>query len=77
MKKKDGSIRLCVDFRKLNHITVDEDNYMPLIDVLDQVKDCKYLSKADLIKGFYQIPVKPDDRDETGFCTLCGKFRFR
>ena len=38
---------------------------MPLIeDVLDQVKDCKYLSKVNLTKGFYQIPVKPDDRDK-------------
>ena len=50
-KKKDGSIHLCVDLRKLNHITVDEDYYMPVIEVvLEQVKDYKYLSKVDLTK---------------------------
>ena len=77
-KKTDGFINLCVDFRKLNLVTVDKEYYMPLIeDVLDQIKNFKYLSKVDLTKGFYQIPVKPDDRDKTGFCTSWGKFRFK
>ena len=77
VKKTDGSKCLCVDFRKLNHFTVDEDYYMPLIDVLDQVEGGKYLSKIDLTKGFYQITVKPDDRDKASFCTPWGKFKFK
>ena len=77
VKKTEGSKCLCVDFRKLNHVIVDEDYYMTLIeDILDQVEDRKYLSKVDLTKGFYRIPVKPDDRDKTGFCTPWRKFRF-
>ena len=77
-KKKDGSIHLCVDLRKLNHITVDEDYYMPLIEVvLEQVKDYKYLYNVDLTKGYYKFPVKPDDRDKACFCTPWGEFRFK
>ena len=50
---------------------------MPLIDdILDNVGECKYLSKLDLSKGFYQVPIKESDKDKTAFCTPFGKFRF-
>ena len=50
---------------------------MPLIeDLLDQVGQAVYLSKLDLTKGFYQIPLEAHDRDKTSFCTPWGKFRF-
>ena len=63
-KKTDESTRLCVDFRKLSQVTMIEDYYMPLIeDILNQVKDCKYHSKVNLKKEFYQIPVRPDYKD--------------
>ena len=58
VKKPDGTIRLCIDFRKLNAVTTLDPYCMQLIeDLLDQVSDCEYLSKLDLSKGFYQIPI--------------------
>lgn len=52
VKKPDGSIRLCIDFRKLNSVTVPDPYCMPMVDdLLDQVGDCEYLSKIDLTKG--------------------------
>ena len=77
VKKSDGSIRLCIDFRKVNSVTVPDPYDMPLIeDLLDQVGEAVYLSKLDLTKGFYQIPLEAHDRDKTSFCTPWGKFRF-
>ena len=50
---------------------------MPLIeDLLDQVGDCGFLSKLDLSKGFYQLPIRMEDRDKTPFCSPNGKYRF-
>ena len=56
IKKPDDSIRLCIDYRKVNSVTTPDPFYMPLIDdILDNVGECKYLSKLDLSKGFYQV----------------------
>ena len=50
---------------------------MPLIEeLLDQVRDCGFLSKLDLSKDFYQIPIRMEDRDKTAFCSPFGKYRF-
>ena len=77
IKKPDGSVRLCIDFRKLNAVTTPDPYCMPLIeDLLDQVGDCGFLSKLDLSKGFYQIPIRMEDRDKTAFCSPYGKYRF-
>ena len=77
IKKPDGSLRLCVDFRRINAVTIPDPFCMPLIDdILDNVGDCPYLSKLDLAKGFYQVPIQPDDKDKTAFCTPFGKYRF-
>ena len=78
VRKPDGSIRLCVDFRKLNAVTTPDPYCIPMIeDLLDQVGTSTFLSKIDLSKGFYQIPVKVADRDKTSFVTPFGKYRFR
>ena len=77
IKKPDGSVRLCIDFRKLNAVTTPDPYCMPLIeDLLDQVGDCGFLSKLDLSKGFYQIPIRMEDRDKTALCSPNGKYRF-
>ena len=77
VKKTDGSVHLCIDFRKLNAVRTPGPYCMPLIeDLLDQVGDCGYLSKLDLSEGFYQIPIKEQDRDKTAFCSPYGKYRF-
>ena len=47
---------------------------MPLVeDLLDRVGSCEFLSKIDLTKGFYQIPIREEDRDKTAFCSPHGK----
>ena len=62
IKKPDCSIRLCIDYRKINAITTPEPFCMPLIDdILDCVDECKFLSKIYLAKGFYQVPIDPKD----------------
>ena len=63
VKKRDGSIRLCIDFRKVNSVTVPDPYNMPLIEeMLDQVGEAVYLSKLDLTKDFYQIPLDAHER---------------
>ena len=77
IKNPDGSIRLCIDYRKVNSVTTPDPFYMPSIDnILDNVGECKYLSKLNLSKDFYQVPIKESDKDKTAFCTSFGKFRF-
>ena len=77
IKKKDGTIRVCVDFPILNAATIPDPYEMPRIDdIIDQLGEAKILSKLDLSKGFYQVPVNPDDGEKTAFRTPIGKFEF-
>ncbi len=78
VKKPDGNIRLCVDYRKLNEKTVKEPYYIPSFDeMVEKVGMGKVLSKIDLAKGFHQVTVDERDRDKTSFICPFGKFRFR
>ena len=78
VKKSDGGLRLCVDFRKLNDITVKEPYYIPsFVEMLEKVGHGRVLSKVDLAKGFHQVLVCEADRDKTCFVCPFGKFRFR
>ena len=62
VKKKDGSNRVCVDFRKLNKTTeVDPEPMTTAEDLFCQLSGKKYLSKIDLNKGYWQIPVAQED----------------
>ena len=77
VKKKDGGIRICLDFRAVNAITEPDPYQMPLIEeLLDLLASAKFISKIDLNKGFHQIPVTASDRCKTAFCTPWGKFEF-
>ena len=68
VKKKDGSPRLCVDYRRLNNITVDDRFPLPSIEeLLVKVRGGLYFSTIDLKSGYHQIPVHPDDREKTAF----------
>ena len=70
VKKKDGSNRVCVDFRKLNKITeVDPEPMTTAEDLFRRLSGKKYLSKIDLTKGYWQIPVAPEDVHKTAFVT--------
>ena len=75
--KKDGSLRICVDFRRLNSVTVADPYYMvTLEEILEKVGNSGCLSKLDLSKGFYQIGIEEESRDKTAFVTPFGKYCF-
>ncbi|KAL8105009.1 hypothetical protein AgCh_028971 [Apium graveolens] len=70
VKKKDGSMRLCIDYRKLNKLTIKNKYPLPRIDDLfDQLKDATCFSKIDLRAGYHQLKIKPEDIPTTAFCT--------
>ncbi len=78
VKKPDGGIRLCVDYRKLNAVTTKEPYYIPGFDeMVEKVGTGNVLSKVDLAKGFHQVLVEEKDRDKTCFVCPFGKFRCR
>ena len=73
MKKKDDTIRLYVDYRRLNSKTVMDAYPMPRVDdILDQVGQAKYITTLDLAKGYWQVPVAEDDQHKTVFITPKG-----
>lgn len=75
--KLDGSVRLCIDYRKLNSVTYPDPHAIPLIeDLLDTLGNASYLTKLDLNKGLYQIQMAADDIDKTAFCSPWRKFAF-
>ena len=77
VKKKDGSNRVCVDFRKLNKITeVDPEPMTTAEDLFRRLSGKKYLSKIDLTKGYWQIPVAPEDVHKTAFVTPDMQYEF-
>ena len=77
VKKKDGSNRVCVDFQKLNKITkVDPEPMTTAEDLFRRLSGNKYLSKIDLTKGYWQIPVAPEDVHKAAFVTPDGQYEF-
>ena len=72
-KKKDGSWRLCVDYRDLNDVTVKDAFPIPKIDqTFDALRGATFFSSLDLASGYWQVPVAPEDRQETAFVTSEG-----
>ncbi|XP_038975659.1 uncharacterized protein LOC120106585 [Phoenix dactylifera] len=66
VKKKDGSMRLCIDYRELNKITIKNKYPLPRIDDLfDQLQGAQVFSKIDLRSGYHQLKIKPDDVPKT------------
>ena len=71
--KKDGGIRICVDFQKLNQLTEFDAYPMACIDdLLDAVGRAKYLTTLDLAKGYWQVSMHEDDQAKTAFSSPIG-----
>lgn len=76
--KKDGTLRFCLDFRKLNSVSKFDPYPMPRVDELvERLGRAKYLSTLDLCKGYWQVPLKPECKELTAFKTPFGHFQFR
>ncbi|GKA20839.1 putative reverse transcriptase domain-containing protein, partial [Tanacetum coccineum] len=77
VKKKDGSFRMCIDYRELNKLTVKNRYPLPRIDDLfDQLQGSQFFSKIDLRSGYHQLRVYEDDIPKTTFRTRYGHFEF-
>ena len=68
VSKKNGGVRVCVDYRKLNHITKFDAYPMPRIkELLDKIGSAEFLTTLDLTKGYWQVLVQPQDKPKTAF----------
>jgi len=73
VKKKDGTLRLCIYYRELNKITIK--NKCPLLridDLFYQLQGARVFSKIDLRSGYHQLRIKPEDIPKTAFRTRYG-----
>ena len=78
VRKRDGSVRCCIDLCKLNDITVKYCCPLSLLqDCIDALEGCTYFTTLDMASGYYQLEVAEEDRDKTAFVTKYGLFSFR
>ncbi|GJV05364.1 putative reverse transcriptase domain-containing protein [Tanacetum coccineum] len=77
VKKKDGSFRMCIDYRELNKLTVKNRYLLPRIDeIFDQLQGSSVYSKIDLRSGYHQLRVRDEDIPKTAFRTRYGHYEF-
>jgi hypothetical protein len=77
VKKKDQTLRMCVDYRPLNEVTVKNKYPLPRIDILfDHLTGARVFSKIDLRSGYHQIRIRPEDIPKTTFTTRYGLFEY-
>ena len=78
VRKKDGSMRLCVGYRRLNAVSQTDAYPMPRVDeLIDRLGGAKFITTLDLSKGYRQVPLRQEDREKTAFITQHGLFQFR
>ncbi|GFO17316.1 Zinc finger protein [Plakobranchus ocellatus] len=77
VKKKDGTNRVCIDYRRLNKLTIlDPQSMTPSADIYQGMEKDQYFSKIDLSKGYWQIPVRKEDIPKTAFVTMDCHYEF-
>ena len=78
VRKKDGSLRYCIDYRRLNSVTIKDSYPLPRIDEsLDSLSEAKYFSTLDLASGYWQIGLDEDAKKKSAFCTTSGLYQFK
>ena len=78
VRKKDGSRRFCVDYRKINAITRKDAYPIPWVDdALDTLSGSQWFTTLDMISGYWQVQMDPGDQEKTAFCTQEGLFEFK
>jgi hypothetical protein len=75
--KKDGSMRMCIDYWELNKVTIKNQYLLPRINnLLDQLQGARVFSKVNLRSGYHQVRVKEEDIPKTAFMTRYGHYEF-
>ena len=78
VQKKDGTKRFCVDYRRMNDVTIKDAYPLPRIDdSLDQLSGAEWFSSLDLNSGYWQVEVNEEDREKTAFASRQGLFEFK
>ena len=77
MPKKNGQLRFCIDYRRLNAITKKDVYPLSRIDdILDQLGKAKYFTSLDLASGYWQVKLAKESREKSAFTTHCGLYEF-
>ena len=77
VKKKDGTLRFCVDYRRLNGVLASDAYPMPRVDeLIDRCGQSKFITTLDLTKGYWQVPLSERARHKTTFATPFGLYQF-